>query len=121
MANDGSIRRSDTSSESKFNKLASGAKVKREQSAQPTPNKAVDSVVTEVSKAKESVGKIATGGGNSEDVASEVRAASQASVDNVEEAADIAHRVAKNAGTDPQKFFDAHDKFNKERARELLK
>ena len=82
MANDSAIRPGGSPVSSV--KLQSGAKVKTPDAPKPTPQRAVDSVVNEVGKAKDSVEKISDKGSTTDEVAAANREAAQNDIRDVE-------------------------------------
>lgn len=118
MANDSAIRPGGSPVPSV--KLQSGAKVKTPEAPKPAPQQAVDSVVSEVGRARDSVEKISDRSSAADEVAAANREAAQNEIRDVEIAARRAKQFESNAGSDPVAALNAH-KLDTERALELLK
>lgn len=103
-------------------RLSSGAKVKEAPKKKESNDsgKAVDSVISEVGKARESVERISRAENAKIEVIKQNESASRTKVEDVEEAARVAKDLKLNIRKKEDEAKQAHD-LNSEKARELLK
>ena len=103
-------------------RLTSGAKVKEapQKQEQREPAKAVDSVISEVGKARESVEQISHAATARIEVVKENQSASRTKVSDVEEAARLAKDLKLNIRQNHDNAQQAHS-INTSKAKDLLK